>query len=150
MYTLERKQTITASHEEAWDFLSNPYNLSKITPPEMNFQVLDDIPENIYSGLLIRYHVRLPVLGRRLWVSEIKHVRPGISFVDEQRTGPYRFWYHYHEIQKVEGGTRFIDRVSYRLPVEPLGRLAHPLFVRRQLEGIFAYRRQVLAELFPG
>ena len=149
MYTLERKQTIAASQQEAWDFLSNPYNLSKITPPEMNFQVLDAIPEIIYSGLLIRYHVRLPVLGKRLWVSEIKHVRPGISFVDEQRTGPYRFWYHYHEIQEVEGGTMFIDRVSYRLPMEPLGRLAHPLFVRRQLEGIFAYRRRILAELFP-
>ena len=41
------------------------------------------------------------------------------------------------------------DRVEYELPLGVLGRLAHRLFVRRQLEGIFRHRARVIAELFP-
>lgn len=148
MYSLHREQILPIPLQEAWDFLSNPYNLQEITPPEMGFVVLDEVPEKIYSGMLIRYHVRVPMLGRQLWVTEIKHVREGISFVDEQRIGPYRFWYHYHEVAKAEEGVKFIDRVSYALPYGPLGRIAQQLFVRRSLENIFNYRRKVFASLF--
>ena len=38
-------------------------------------------------------------------------------------------------------GTRMVDTVRYALPLGPLGRVAHGLFVRRDLERIFAYRR---------
>ena len=148
MYSLHREQILPITMQEAWNFLSNPYNLQEITPPEMGFNVLDEVPEKIYSGMLIRYQVRVPMLGRQLWVTEIKHVREGISFVDEQRIGPYRFWYHYHEVAKTEEGVKFIDQVSYALPYGPLGRIAQHLFVRRSLENIFNYRRKVFASLF--
>ena len=39
------------------------------------------------------------------------------------------------------------DIVLYRLPLGPLGRLAHFLFVRRTLKRIFSYRRDALADL---
>jgi len=148
MYSLYREQILPITMQEAWNFLSNPYNLQEITPPEMGFNVLDEVPEKIYSGMLIRYQVRVPMLGRQLWVTEIKHVREGISFVDEQRIGPYRFWYHYHEVAKTEEGVKFIDQVSDALPYGPLGRIAQHLFVRRSLENIFNYRRKVFASLF--
>lgn len=148
MHSLHREQTISTSLEEAWAFLSNPYNLSKITPPEMGFQVLGEIPEEIYNGLLISYRVKVPYLGNQLWVSEIKHVRPRRAFVDEQRVGPYRFWYHYHEINQVDEGVQFIDQVSYQLPFGPLGRAAQVLFVRRSLREIFDYRKEVFSSLF--
>ena len=41
------------------------------------------------------------------------------------------------------------DRVEYELPFGVLGRLAHRLLVRRQLEGIFRHRGGVIEELFP-
>ena len=39
------------------------------------------------------------------------------------------------------------DIVLYRLPLGPLGILAHSLFVRRTLRKIFNYRRDALADL---
>jgi ligand-binding SRPBCC domain-containing protein len=42
------------------------------------------------------------------------------------------------------------DRVEYELPLGPLGRIAHTLFVRRQLEAIFDFRARAIAELFSG
>ena len=40
------------------------------------------------------------------------------------------------------------DIVHYGLPFGPLGRFAHFLFVRRQLERIFDFRESYLAEHF--
>jgi ligand-binding SRPBCC domain-containing protein len=41
------------------------------------------------------------------------------------------------------------DVVEYRMPVGLLGRIAHALFVRRQLRRIFDYRARVIGERFP-
>jgi len=43
----------------AWEFFSNPVNLSKITPPWLNFKVVSDIPQNMHSGMIITYRIRL-------------------------------------------------------------------------------------------
>jgi hypothetical protein len=40
------------------------------------------------------------------------------------------------------------DRVEYALPFGPLGAVAHRLFVARQLDGIFAFRQRIVADLF--
>ncbi len=138
------------SPAEAWAFLNNPANLKELTPPELGIELVSDLPGTMHDGLLVEYRVRLPLLGWSRWVSEIKHVEPGRRFVDEQRRGPYRFWYHMHEVEpRPEGGSRLIDRLTYRLPGGPFGRLAHTLLVRRQLERIFAFRRQALAARWP-
>jgi ligand-binding SRPBCC domain-containing protein len=41
------------------------------------------------------------------------------------------------------------DRVQYELPLGPLGRIAHALAVRRQLQRIFDYRESAIAGQFP-
>lgn len=46
-------------------------------------------------------------------------------------------------------GTRITDELSYELPLGPLGELAHAIFVRRQIESTFAFRRQRLTEILP-
>lgn len=122
MSTICREQTISTSLEEAWAILNKTYNFASITPPDLEFKVLNPIPEDIYDGLLIRYRIKIPYLGRQLWVSEIKHVCPQLSFVDEQRIGPYHFWYHYHQINQVTDGVKFQDYVNYQLPYGPLGK----------------------------
>jgi hypothetical protein len=39
------------------------------------------------------------------------------------------------------------DRVEYRLPLGPLGEVAHPLMVRRTLDRIFDHRQERVATL---
>ena len=108
-----------------------PENLNRITPPELDFEIITDLPDEMLNGLIIEYRIGIPLLGKQGWLTEIKHIRPQHSFVDEQRVGPYQLWYHYHEITEVEDGVRFIDRVHYALPFGPLGALAHILYVRK-------------------
>ncbi len=102
----------------------------------------------MYAGMIIEYTVR-PVLGIPLhWVTEITHVQEPEYFVDEQRFGPYALWHHKHFIRPVEGGVEMEDVVHYKLPLGWLGKLAHMLFVKRQLRQIFDFREKKLTELF--
>jgi ligand-binding SRPBCC domain-containing protein len=60
--------------------------------------------------------------------------------VDEQRIGPYKIWHHEHHFKEVEGGVEMTDIVSYALPFGILGRMMHPIIVKKKLEEIFDFR----------
>ena len=86
--TLKVTQVLDMSIDEAWDFFSNPQNLSEITPKDMGFNITSEISNQMYPGQIISYKVS-PVLGIKLnWVTEITHVNNKMFFVDEQRFGP--------------------------------------------------------------
>jgi len=149
VYQLHAEQIIPATMEEVWDFISSPRNLREITPPYMGFEVTSNrLPEKMYPGMIITYHVR-PLLGIRMgWVTEITHVEHMKYFVDEQRVGPYSLWHHEHWIEPVKDGVLMRDLVTYRLPLGPLGRLAHRLLVKKKLDGIFDYRKKFLEKKY--
>ena len=144
---LKKKQELPISIEKAWEFFSNPANLSKITPGEMNFRILTELPDKIYTGLIIEYKVS-PFSGiNSSWVTEITSVNEPYFFIDEQRFGPYKFWHHQHIFMETDNGVLMKDIVSYILPFGLIGNMALPL-VRKKLSGIFEYRQKVLKELF--
>lgn len=145
MYVLQRRQLVSGSPAQAWAFLQHPANLDRITPPDLRFRIVSEVPAAMFNGLIVEYRITIPLIGTHTWVTEIKHIREGVSFVDEQRLGPYRFWYHYHEVRAVEGGTLLLDRVYYQPPLGLLGRVLHRLYIRRTLERIFDYRRERLS-----
>lgn len=144
VHELYREQTVATDLDEAWAFIQSPQNLDRITPDDMPFEILSPLPEAMYNGLLIEYRVGIPFLGKQIWLTEIKHIRERRSFVDEQRIGPYKLWYHYHEVAETEGGVRFIDRVKYAMPFSPFGEIARAVFVKKQLGKIFDFRREAL------
>jgi ligand-binding SRPBCC domain-containing protein len=116
----------------------------------MGFEVKVDLPEEMYEGLMIEYTVK-PLLGIPMsWITEIKTVKENEFFVDEQRKGPYSIWHHEHHFKQVEGGVEMTDIVSYVIPLGILGKIAHPIVVRKKLEEIFAYRFQKVEEIFNG
>ena len=149
VYRLSRTQKIPLSLEDAWSYFSSPKNLQEITPDDLKFRILTDILEDkMYSGQIINYIVT-PLLNIPMrWTTEIKHVEEGVYFVDEQRFGPYALWHHKHFIKEIKGGVEMIDIIDYKLPFGILGRLAHPILVKRKLNEIFTYRYNKLIELF--
>ena len=148
MHTLKQTQTLPVKREKLWTFISVPQNLNKITPPKMSFKIVGDLPDSAYAGLLLEYKVKIPVLGWTSWLTEIKYVKTGYSFMDEQRVGPYKLWLHTHTLEDVKGGTKMTDIVHYQMPLGPLGWIAHVFFVRRTLKQIFEYRREKLDDIF--
>ncbi len=147
MYILRRKQYFKASLEETWAFLKNPFNLNHITPPELNFEIVSKVPEEMFNGMIIEYSIRIPRIGKQKWITEIKHIRQNHSFVDEQRIGPYTFWYHYHELKSQTSGVISFDTVYYLPPFGVFGKVLHALYIKKQLHKIFDFRRDKLAEI---
>ena len=150
MHKLVQTQILKVDRTELWQFISVPQNLDRITPPDMAFQIIGELPKKAYPGLMLEYRVKIPVLGWTTWLTEIKYVVDGFSFVDEQRVGPYKLWLHTHSLEDVGEGTKMTDEVRYQMPFGPLGWLAHFLFVRRTLNRVFEYRREKLNEIFSG
>lgn len=148
IHQINRDLIVPTDLESAWDFIRSPGNLDKITPDDMSFEIVSELPDEMFDGLLIEYRVGIPLIGKQTWLTELKHIRERHSFVDEQRIGPYKFWYHYHEITEVDGDIRFRDQVRYTLPLGPLGALAQTVFVRKELERVFDYREQAVRKHF--
>lgn len=147
MHILETEQLVPQPIKTVYAFFEKPENLGEITPPSMGFKTLTPSPITMKEGALIDYTIRLGGIPLH-WRTMISHYSPPFQFVDEQLVGPYTFWHHTHSFEEVEVGTMIRDTVRYVLPFGPLGRLVHALFVRRQLESIFAYRYRVIAKQF--
>ena len=145
---LHRQQFIPAAPALVWEFFSTPRNLDALTPSRLRFQIVSEIPPRMFAGQVIEYRIGLlPGLWTR-WLTEITHVREGEYFVDEQRLGPYRLWHHEHHFAPAPGGVTMTDRVTYAVGWGPAGWLAERLWVAREVESIFDYRTQKIAELF--
>lgn len=148
IYTLKRTEFLPVSIETAWDFFSNPNNLPKITPPELNLRMTSEAEEKIYPGMIITYTVTPIPFFTSAWTTEITQVDPPHYFVDEQRFGPYKFWHHKHFFAQDGEQTQVRDLIHYSLPFDPIGRLANPLLVNKKLDSIFSYRSACFRELF--
>ncbi len=147
LYTLEREQVIDRPLEQVFAFFAKPENLARITPSKMRFNILTPSPINMRDGTVIDYTIK--ILGFKVhWRTLIGSYDPPYGFADEQLRGPYSYWHHRHHFEKTESGTRIYDHVTYALPFGFLGRLAHFVLVKRQLQHIFNYRSGVIREIF--
>ena len=144
------EQKLPIGLEKAWDFFSSPLNLSKITPPNMNFEVTSDYTSEtkMYEGMIITYKVS-PLLGIKMdWMTEITTVKEGKYFIDEQKFGPFKFWHHELHFKEIDGGVLMTDRLSYAVPFGFIGSLANALVVAKQTRGIFDYREKAVEKMF--
>lgn len=141
-------QDLLAPRGEVFRFFSDPANLEALTPPWLCFEVLTPRPLPQGEGALFDYRIKVRGLPIR-WRTLIETFVPGQTFVDRQIAGPYALWHHTHRFEDLpDGGTRMTDQVRYRLGWGIIGRIVTALWVRQDIERIFAYRQQVLAERF--
>ena len=145
-YIFSREQWLPRPLEDVFGFFSRPENLQVITPPWLNFRIVE-CPSSLKEGSLIRYRLRLRRLPVR-WTSEITEWKPPFRFVDRQLSGPYRLWNHEHDFAAERGGTRIHDRVTYALPFGIIGRLAHRAIVESDVQRIFDFRADTMRNLF--
>ena len=146
-HILERKQIIKRPRAEVFEFFADAGNLERITPPELNFQIITPQPIDVRKGALIDYQLKLRGIPIT-WKTEITEWNPPHDFVDTALKSPYKQWIHLHTFEDGDAGeTVMRDIVRYRLPLEPLGDIAH-FYVKKELAYIFDYRYKVIEEIF--
>ena len=144
---LAREQRLPGSPAEVFPFFADAGNLEAITPPWLSFAIVTPRPIEMRAGALIEYRLALHGLPVS-WLTRIEEWEPGVRFVDMQLAGPYKLWHHTHEFRPDgAGGTVMRDTVRYALPLGPLGEAARRLLVGRDLERIFDFRRERVAQL---
>jgi ligand-binding SRPBCC domain-containing protein len=146
MPVFEASQTFPGRLEDVFDFFTRPANWLAASPPELHLQ-LEEAPERLSLGAQVRVRGRRWGVPHRA-VSEVIACEPGVRFVEEQREGPFRRWVHTHRFEALAGdGVRVSDHIDFEPPGGILGLTVTAAFVLRDLERVFAYRQQKLAEM---
>jgi len=143
-FRLTAEQWLDASIDRVFPFFSDAFNLERITPSFLKFEVTTPRPIEMNEGALIDYRLKVRGMPMR-WRSRIAVWNPPHEFVDEQVKGPYLQWYHRHQFEAHGERTLVRDVVDYRVPG---GALVHALVVKRDVKQIFEHRGKVLAEMF--
>ncbi|MFT3754111.1 MAG: SRPBCC family protein [Paludibacter sp.] len=148
MMKLKQEQFLPISLDEAWQFFATPRNLNEVTPEDMVFEIVSELPDSMYAGLLINYRLK-PLFNIPVdWCTEITHIKEKEYFVDEQRIGPYKLWHHEHHFEAVEGGVLMTDLLHYDIGKSIFGWIAGKLFVHKKVKAIFDYRYKTLGTYF--
>lgn len=148
-HLIEQEQSLDLPRDEVFKFFSDARNLEKLTPPWLNFKIVE-IPEQLTAGALIRYRLKLRGLPIH-WTTRIEEWSPNDRFVDIQIAGPYALWHHTHEFEDLpDGGTLIRDTVRYRVPFGPVGEPVRRLLVAPDTRKIFDYRREAIDRYLLG
>jgi ligand-binding SRPBCC domain-containing protein len=146
-YILERRVWLPRPRPEVFEFFADPRNLERIHPAWARPRWLAPPPARLAAGVVLDFRAAgLP--GR--WRVIVREFDAPFRFVDAQLRGPFARWEHRHrftEGAEGEGGTWVEDRVTYRLPLGPLGRLVHTVGAGRQVLQLFDYRDRRLRDL---
>lgn len=145
IHQITEETLLDAPLEEVFEFFSKAENLAKLTPSTLGFHILTPLPIDMKKGTLIDYNLKIrgvPVT----WRTEITVWEPNVRFVDSQLKGPYAQWIHEHRFAAEGNQTRMWDKVDYALPFGILGEIAHAIYVKREVEGIFAFRQKAMRQ----
>ncbi|MGH7315632.1 MAG: SRPBCC family protein [Candidatus Rokuibacteriota bacterium] len=149
-YILERRAWLPRPRPEVFEFFADPRNLERLHPAWARPRWLTPPPPRLAAGVVLDFRAAgLP--GR--WRVIVREFDAPYRFVDAQLRGPFARWEHRHRFvdgAQGESGTWVEDRVTYRLPLGPLGRAAHALGAGHQVRRLFDYRDRRLRELLGG
>lgn len=146
-YLYETHIKVKAPVEEVFKFFSEAANLEKITPPWLQFKILSPQPIKMSIGTLIDYRLSLHGLPIN-WKTKITMWEPPYRFVDEQLKGPYKQWIHEHSFREDPDGCLISDKVNYQISGWIFPPLINTLFVRKDIEKIFSYRKKLILAYF--
>ena len=153
-HVLERRLWLPQPRPQVFAFFVDAKNLALVNPPAVRLRWLAPPPPTLAVGTVLDFSMRVRALPVR-WRVFVREFDPPHRFVDVQLWGPFARWEHRHRFHEGpapgdtggRAGTWVEDRVTYRLPLGALGRLAHALGVERRITGVFDYRERRLREL---
>jgi ligand-binding SRPBCC domain-containing protein len=167
-FSFRSEQWLPSPVEDVFSFFADPDNLPALMPPSQKARIekVSLVPPQDRTSatkpgsiagsgsritLSFRPFALCPVRVR--WQAEIADFAWNERFCDRQLRGPFTWWNHCHHVRRIDAieidVTLVTDVVEYDVPFGLLGRLAHRLFLRRQIEKTFLYRQNQLAKIFP-
>jgi len=130
---------LPASADSVLRWHSRPGAFERLTPPWANVRVLAS-HGGIEPGASKSLRIGLGPVGVR-WTLEHEALEHGEGFTDEQLQGPFQSWRHEHRFTPMNDRSSVLeDRLTYRLPFGPVGRLVAERFVQQRIDELFRFR----------
>ncbi len=160
------EQRIAVPLDRVFRFFSDPTNLPRLMPPELDAEIRSiarvpppggdeerGAPPATGVGTEITLSVRLlpPLPIRTAWVARIVEYEPGHHFTDVQVKGPFRRWRHRHGFEPAPlggmDGTIVSDDLEYEVAPGKPGDLVARWFVADRIRHTFEERQRRLGVL---
>jgi ligand-binding SRPBCC domain-containing protein len=145
MPTFHSSLQLRASAETLFDFLTAPANWPTLAPPDLQMQLLEG-PAKLELGAKAAWKVRRWGIAQRIGIVVTKFERNAV-IVLEQEHGPFAKWLHSQQITANDNGVVLNEEIDFAPPTGMLGRLVTADATLRDLEVMFAFRREQLAQL---
>lgn len=137
---------LPVAHSAACDFFIQPGNLIELSPPEMNFQMIE-APEAIASGVEFIFEVS-PMGMKQRSVHRIVTFDYPHGFVEEQIDGPLKKWVHEHKFESVSDSEAVVhDEIEFEPPGGMAGFIMTEARILDGLEKLFNYRAEQVRRL---
>ena len=142
--SFEKITPVPGPRREVFDWHTRPGAFSRLTPPWDPTRLLH------YEGIRDGQRVVLRVVAPwpRKWIALHEDYIEGVQFKDRQVKGPFPRWVHTHRVESDPLGRAdhcvMHDQIDFKLPMGPLGALAYRMFMREQIERMFAHRHEIL------
>ncbi len=140
MERFEVAETVLLPLDVVWKAHEDVKLLERISPP---FPVIRLKESNIVCGLNAQFTVRVEMVGWGMdWQVKITHWDPPTCFIDQQVSGPFKFWEHTHHFMPITAdSTRMVDSVQFEF-----NPLLDGTVIRLALEAMFKARMQNLKQ----
>ncbi len=131
---------------KVFQFFSDTKNLERVTPPEYELKVISQSTVKPKEGTTFEYTMRC----KNIQVSCKSHILEwieNVKMVSTHEKGPYAFWFHSLQFERMANGTLLIEKVIYRWKYGILGELFCQTALKKNLTEIFRYRMKKAKEL---
>jgi ligand-binding SRPBCC domain-containing protein len=147
-HVIESRVRLARPRPEVFALLTDPARLPALVPSWLRVTFARP-PGPMAPGAV--YDVRLAWRGlplRARWF--VREYDPPYRFVAVQVRGPWARWEQRHRFLEDDGATWLDERLTYRPPLGPAGRLLHALVLRRAVRAAWAFRARRLEALLGG
>lgn len=146
MPEFESSVDLPCTAAQLFDFLIRPANLPKVSPKELQIQLIE-------APAVIELGSRITVVGRRWGIAqqmttEVVAFETEHLLTDEQRTGPFRSFRHTRIIDPLGESVRLMERIEFEPPGGLVGLFLSASRIREGLAELAGYRNRVMSDIF--
>ncbi len=146
MESFETSITLPVSVQAAFDFLIQPVNIKRISPPDVGLFFVK-APERLSLSAQMEFKVQAFGLARDV-VHEITTFDEPDSFTEQQVSGPLGSWSHHHLFENLDDrSVRITDRIEFEPPGGIVGLVITADRILENLEEGFEFRYEQLEKL---
>lgn len=144
MRKIEQVSFIDCKVKDLFEFHLDSNNISKITPPQIKVELLNDDGQT-YEGKIVKIK-STKLFIPTYWEVEIeKLIKPNL-LIDVALKSPFKFWKHQHIFTQKGNMCELKDIIEFKMPFGIFGKIFQP-FIENDIKKMFEYRHQKTKEI---